>query len=221
MYPVFLNSREEGSFEDLLENLISICNSHKSQKGALAFAFILYDFTNESIREVLQQKTKWDALSEISGKHLTIFSIHSLRRKRIRARSSISDKPLMQWMTSYSSFDKPDESERLLIDKYFDGEISFPSVLFFQVDNDEVIDSILFELRELGSEGIYLELKDYIAAAVKALVKIQNDSSNHPKDIFRELTGNVKQVNFKRTVKRSSNNIIPIAKFISLFKGFA
>jgi hypothetical protein len=221
MYPVFLNSRESGSFQDLYTNLIEICKSHKKDDRALAFAFILYDFTNEAIREALQQETKWDALHTLSGKYLTVFSIHSKPIRRVRAKSNKPGDGYIHMLTSISSYDTPEESEQLLIDKYFDKEVSFPSLLFFQVDDDKVIESILIELKEKGAQDTYYEIKEYIAAAVKALKKIEPNSRNNHKEIFRQVMGNVEQVKAYKDAKRVGTKVIPLVRFIGLISKLA
>ena len=148
MNPVFINSFDEHtSFHSLYNRLIEICNNHKESDRALAFAIILYDFTNESLIKTLKNEVNWKALHELSGKYLTVFSIHSKRSYKRRAGSSDPNKG-MQMMIMSSSFLSPVESELTLIDKYFKKEIKFPALLFFQVDNEKIIDSILIELKE-------------------------------------------------------------------------
>lgn len=216
MNPVFLNSREQFGFNELYQNLIQICNQHKTDKRALAFAFILYDFTNEAIREVFQSEEKWMALHELSGKYLTVFSIHSKPRQRVRVKSS--GPPMIKYLTSISSYQSPAESEKLLLDAYFNKEVKFPALLFFQVDEENVIDSVIIELNEKGAENIYYEMKEYIASAVAALKKIDPSITNNQKEIFRELFGNVNQTQLKRGLKAKFPIVTSLAKFILKIK---
>ena len=50
MYEVYLNSNDEGHSVGSFENkMIQICESHMNENRALAFAFLIYDFTNPNL----------------------------------------------------------------------------------------------------------------------------------------------------------------------------
>jgi hypothetical protein len=217
MVPIYLNGRNEDySFQSFHENMIKICNEHINDGRALAFAFILYDFTNESLVKALQNKVNWKALHELSGKYLTVFSIHTKGRQRVRANNPASDNRFTQYMTTISSYESPKESENLLLKKYFKSDVKFPAILFFQVDKLKVIDSVIFELEAQGEDNIYYEMKNYIIAAVKALQNIPEGSNEDNLDIFRELKGNVNQVQAKKNYKKVGKKVMQIGEILAL-----
>jgi hypothetical protein len=77
MYTIYQHSNRKGhDFNSFKEDMIKICNSHRKNGKALAFAFILYDFDNATLRKVLNDQYYWDELDHISGKYLTVFSIN-------------------------------------------------------------------------------------------------------------------------------------------------
>ena len=48
------------------QSIIDICEQHRKEKRALAFAFILYDFENPQIFKILDDRNYWNALNTIS-----------------------------------------------------------------------------------------------------------------------------------------------------------
>lgn len=62
-------------------SIIDLCERHKDENRALAFAFLIYDFENPQIIKVLEDQEYWNALDKISGKFLSIYYIHSKEEK--------------------------------------------------------------------------------------------------------------------------------------------
>ena len=132
------------SFDSFQQKFIKICEEHKKQRRALAFAFILYDFTQPQIRKVLDDRDYWRALDKVSGKTLTIFSFHS-------------PPWIIEGKYGLDSNEDPTTQTNLIIGRYFgiDGVISFPSLLFFQVESGEVIDHLFVRVHEQEVEKVF------------------------------------------------------------------
>ena len=87
MVPIALT--QDGSFDnDNFRNyLLNICKEHKNQHRALAFAFLVYDFDDYTIQQIIDNQHYWTTLDKISGHSLSVFYINSkdsyfIRRQR-------------------------------------------------------------------------------------------------------------------------------------------
>ena len=65
-------------------SIIDLCEKHRKEKRALAFAFVLYDFENPQILKILNDEIYWNALNSISGQYLSIYYIHSREDTLVR-----------------------------------------------------------------------------------------------------------------------------------------
>lgn len=198
MVDIFLNSENiEYSFESFYERFIEICKEHKNEGRALAFAFILYDFRNPQIAKVLRDEDYWFSLHAISGEYLTVFSLNynpgkENIQKIIRERMNGSHTTKGLTAANINPFSL-EENSNSLITKYFgDIKVKFPSVLFFQIDNETVIDYTLIELDEKEIQQAFKELQNYIISAVDALKYITKENRNNHQQIFTNLESNVK-----------------------------
>jgi len=165
MYTIYQNSNDCGhGFGSFKKEMINICNQQRDSKKAFAFAFILYDFENPQLWKILNDNEYWQALNKISGKYLTVFSIN-YKPKRKKRKQAITPM-LFAIPIDYS----PAEGSNKLTRKYFgDISVNYPAILFFQVNKNSVVDSILIELKEEEIEKSYLEIKEYIKKSVDEL----------------------------------------------------
>ncbi|WP_145860817.1 hypothetical protein [Pedobacter suwonensis] len=223
MYPVFNNSSQIGhSADSLQESLIEICNSHRNADRALAFAFILYDFTNPQVSKVLHDSDYWMALNEISGKYLTVFSIHKSSKSEGESNKLAKPEIAMAYMTGFSSVERPELTTDQIITRYFDADfkVEYPAILFFQVDEMEVVDGVMIGLNEEKLEDAYLEIQSYIRSAVKALAKIEPESKGNFQEIFNQLEGNVKQNRNARVIRKFTKKGVNLLGIVSSVVGF-
>jgi ribosomal protein S8 len=212
MHSIFLNSENKAlSFSSFQEKLVEICNSHRENNKALAFAFILYDFENAQIQKVLNDKDYWLALNKISGEYLSVFSINY--KAEDEGMEKISN------LTTFSYNDNPSIATNKLIENYFVSNliVTYPAILFFQVKEKEVIDSLLIELKEEKIEEAFLELKENMKITVDVLKKVHEENKRNFKEIFdlveNELRANKNSSKIKR-VKKDAGNIIGLASSV-------
>jgi hypothetical protein len=228
MYTVYLNSKDQGhdlsSFKD---KMIQICNDHRDTGRAIAFAFILYDFENPQLWKVLNDRHYWLALNQISGEYLTVFSLNYDERKQRRNkfggdynRQRISGN-FTEMLTSISTNYNPIYGSNELIDRYFGKElkVKYPAILFFQVNNCSVIDSLLIELKEEQIEPAFLELKGYIQKAAESLKKHEKKYESNISEVFDCLEKDIKRAKNSRKIKRVVQNGGNIIGLISSIKG--
>lgn len=217
MYKIYQNNTGKGyEIDEFSKKMIKICNEHKRKGKALAFAFILYDFRNPHFTKMLNDRDYWLAFNEISGNFLSIFSF-DYKINNIDKDRQLDSYGLLTPIQVSSNHSK---STNTLIKKYFESELplTFPAVLFFQVDNDEILDSLLIELYEEQIELAFIELKKYIEKAVKALNKIDPENKKNIQEIFNCLENEVKSEKVNRKIKRITKNAGGIMGLISSIK---
>ena len=114
----------------------------------------------------------------------------------------------------------PSKGTNLLIKKYF-GEVhvNYPAILFFQVENNSVIDTLLIELEENKIEDAFGELKLYIKSAVGALKSIKDEYLQNHKDIFDCLESAVQSTQANIKLKRNIKKFGKVIGLISSIKG--
>ena len=153
MYTIYHNSNDEGhNFSSFNDEMIKICNLHRKEKRALAFAFILYDFENPHLSKVLNDREYWLSLNAISGKYITVFSLNykepkkAIQSKRQQSNSFVG----FEFLTDISTSFNPSQGTNELISKYFgdDIEVKYPAVLFFQVDDESVVEELQLKMDE-------------------------------------------------------------------------
>lgn len=145
MIPIYEQGEGEGighSFMSFREKFIEICDSHKQEDRALAFAFILYDFKDESIRKVLKDLGGFARLDRLAGRDLSIFYLHSDKK------------------TLTNKFNKEFLSE------FTDEDVEFPCVVFFKLNDDKIEDILISELEReelaYSFDELYNTIEKYI-----------------------------------------------------------
>jgi hypothetical protein len=202
--------------------MIQICNQHRIEKRALAFAFILYDFENPQLWKVLSDNEYWLSLNEISGEYITVFSLnYKVRKKTIQRKRQNNGFGGFEYLINIPTNLNPSKGTNELISKYFGNEIQvkYPAVLFFQVDNESIIDSLLIELKEERIEPAFIELKDYLKSSVEALKQIAPENRGNIKEIFDCLESNVESTQSVKKIKRVFKNAGNLIGLLSSIKG--
>jgi hypothetical protein len=203
------NELRELSSTQLQEKILSICERHQDEDRAMAFAFILFDFDNPQISSVLSDFKYWKALDKISGQYLSVFHLHTTDKffaDDLRRFDGIVFKELHNTGISSSDLAKL---------KFFiepSEDIKLPSILFFQTNGKTVIDYFMVELKEETIEKSFLEIKDYIKAAVDSLSRVTDANRENRQPIFDLIESNVKAAqmkkNFNRKIKSFPLNMI-------------
>ncbi|WP_162549939.1 hypothetical protein [Hymenobacter nivis] len=190
---------------------------------ASAFAFILYDFTNPQIAEVLNKESYWLSLDSTSEKYLTVFSFHykpKMRYRRIKHINTQGDYET-KYLTNISSFNNPSHESNDIIKKYFGEEVQvkYPAILFFKIQDGQVIDYTMIELEENLIEQSFLELQGYITVAVEALKKISIENKDNSEEIFHLVNLRVGDMRDRRTIGKVLKKITSVAELGSAIMG--
>ena len=216
-------------FETFERRFLHICEEHKEQDRALAFAFILYGTDQPHIFKILDDGRYWEALHAKSGKQLTIFTIKQ-RDSHVSSVSSSEKKfSSLIWnftaitaMTPVNYKGNPLVGYDSLLRQYFGKDIliTYPAILLFQVEEGKIIDSLIVKLKEVKVEDGYNEIKKYINSAVSALEKIEKPYSRNSKEIFDLIELDIKSISAGENIIRVAKGAKDIVGFVKLLKSF-
>jgi len=185
------------------KGIITLCEKHRKQNRALAFAFLIYDFENPQIFKILEDVNYWNALNTISGKYLSVYYIHS-RENTFGEDLSAHNGHEHRWL--YPIEDRMQLSAVMPMLKNYlalDEDVKLPAILFFQVEGKLISDYFLIELFEDKMEESFIELKDYISSAVNQLKMIDPDNYGNYQPIFESLKQRVKSTKFRKVFSRN------------------
>lgn len=199
MVPIITNGKKGFDEKSLEKHILEICKEHKANGRALAFAFIIYDFDDHTIPKILQDKTYWSALDKISGKDLSIFYINSqddyYNQRQIeieidykrKTKTSTVPENAFACLVPITPDPLLKINKSLNLKKLFgiDENLETPMVIFFQVDDTfHVSDSIIVGLKKDKLEDAFLELRNHIEKAVKALKNVLPENYDNHQEIF-------------------------------------
>ncbi|KZE74330.1 hypothetical protein AV926_02085 [Myroides marinus] len=226
MFTVYINSEDKGSsYYHFEEEFLKICNAHREEDRALMFAFILYDFENPQISKILNDADYWLSLHSISGEYLTVFSLH-YKPEDMKKNIQEMIQAKMQGDTSKEMFQiptiqNPSKDTNKLIRKYFGDDviIKYPSVLFFQVDKENVINHRFIQLDENSLENSFLELKNYIKVAVQSLDKVSREYKNNYSELFNLVDSSVSGTRKNIQIQKGLRKVTSIAELASTVVG--
>jgi len=200
------------------QSIIDVCEKHRKENRALAFAFIIYNFENPQISKILNDKNYWNAINTISGKYLSIYYIHSYENTFGEDLLTISDYEQrgLYPIESKNSLD----TVLPMLKRYLelDEDVKNPSILFFQVEGNLISDYFIIKLLEEKIEESFLELKDYISSAVERLKMIDPKYYGNIQTIFESLKHGVRSTNLRKVFFKKVQKI-PLMFFINLFSG--
>jgi len=86
MIPIFEQGSGKGighGLDSFLQRFDEICSTHLARGRAKAFAFVLYDFTNDPIQKILRNKGVFTQLDRLAGKDLSVFYLHAGTRRAV------------------------------------------------------------------------------------------------------------------------------------------
>ena len=170
--------------KEFSQGIIELCEKHRNESRALAFAFLLYDFRNPQIIKVLEDRDYWNALNAISGKYLSIYYIHSKERnfaEDLEASNGVERRGMHPISGGVAIDNIVPMLKRYLA---LETNVKLPSILFFQVEGQLISDYFLIELFEGTIEKSFIELDDYILEAVASLKRIDTTCYENYQPIF-------------------------------------
>lgn len=232
MVPIVINENQLFDKESFSDFLIETCRQHKLEGRALAFAFIVYDFDNHTITDILDKKNYWNTLDKISGRKLSVFYINSrdsyykrrqeeIYQDELRQRDRNSRSGTISFFVPITRKPTPTDNAIDFVQSEFevDENIKTPFVLFFQIDNDDNIsDSFIVGLKQDKLEEAFLELRDHIKNAVESLDKVVPENYRNHQEIFNLIRSGVKSGKFYNFINKKVKPKLGIGTIISIVK---
>ena len=232
MVPLYITTKDkEFGHEDFVDYLTDLCRQHKEQGRALAFAFLAYDFEDNTITQMLKNKDYWATLDKISGKYLSIFYLNTRddyfkkRQRQIyneekRKRNSNSSKGYISFLVPLTMKPTPIDvvNNHLKEEFNIESQVDTPFVVFFQTDGEEIIDYFVVQLKKEKLEESFLELKKHIELATNSLSKITKNNFQNHQEIFNQVKLSIEGGQFYEFVKTKIVPRIKIGTLLSVFK---
>lgn len=209
--------REGYSFGEFEERFLSICEEHRRNERAFAFAFILFDLPHPQVRKVLEDDAYWDALDADAGSYLTVFSFNVPERRRRRESGQLEVRHMVALTEPFG----PREGIEAVRSFFgFSEDIELPALLFFQVSGKEIIDSLWVNLHEKRTEPAFEEIRGLVGSAVSAVQEMPNDNREDAQEVFDQIQGAVKGEATRRKIRRMAEPAKPIINFVSAIGSF-
>jgi len=217
MHPVFEHDREHPtgcSFAEFQVRFTDICQEHRDHKRAMLFAFILHDMRHPYQSKVLHDKYYWAALDQISGNRLTVFSFIPHRRPPMRRAPKTT---VIQFMTSIdlSPGDDPYTAFNETFNLHNVGPL--PGMVFFQVHNSEVIDSIFVPLIANGEEAAFNEIEQVIKTVLQSISGVLDENYKNSREIFNLAESALNDDMLYGAISRGLKGVMKVKDFLSLF----
>jgi hypothetical protein len=124
---------------DFLDRFGGICAEHLRTGRAKAFAFVLYDFQDASVRNVLKDEEGFLELDRLSGTDLSVFYLHETDRDYV-----------------------PKFNAKFLQLLGVAGEARTPCVVFFRMENGRIADTSVANLDSRNLLISFHELYDVL-----------------------------------------------------------
>lgn len=221
MFPVCINTTKENiGFRDFVENFHSICAEHHRNRRASAFAFIIYDFHKPHLTKLLMDTDYWKSLDKASGHFLTVFSLFEQPTKHKLNETLVPKQIRLKFEAIKINTPADVEASYREIIELFFGSADFPSpsVLFFQVDKERIIDHFFVELKEDKIEEGFNELKELLDKSIEAIAKITPENKKNYREIFEMIELNVSSATWWKKTKHATGKVINLVNFLAIFK---
>ena len=203
MVPIVIDKNREFDEESFKEYFLELCNKHQTQNRALAFAFIVYDFQDHMTQNILENQKYWTSLDIISGKYLSVLYVNSKDEYYKKRQEEIAIENLLQ---SVEQSNKNNMSllvplqhptpldlanDYLKKNLKIKENIKTPYIIFFQIQNREIIDYFIIELKNEKIEEAFLELKGIIEDAVESIKSVKPDNYENYQEILNLIRNRV------------------------------
>lgn len=217
MFPIVYPNNKNANPDNLRDYIMKVCQTHKAEGRALAFAFIVADLHNPHVNKILHDHNYINALHEISGKTLTVFFLMDDYVNRAIINSSNSNRILLELGVEPLSGPPslmPKQLAKILIEEEI---LQTPCILFFQVEEYNVTDFFITKLRENKIEDGFLEIKDIIEKAVKSLAKVKPENHKNSKELFSLIKQEIESSEFWKNATKVYQKIVKLKEFILPF----
>jgi hypothetical protein len=217
MFPIIYPNNKNDNPDNLKDYIIKVCQTHKVENRALAFAFIVADLHNPHVNKILHDHNYINALHEISGKTLTVFFLMDDYVNRRIIDSSNSNRILLelgvQPLNGPPSL-MPKQLAKILIEEEI---LQTPCILFFQVEDYNVTDFFITKLSESRIEDGFIEIKDIIEKAVTSLKNVKPENRKNSKELFNLIQQEIESSEFWKNANKVYQKVVKLKEFILPF----
>ena len=208
---------ESLSGEDFVYQIEDICANLQKEKDVLFFGFIIYNEETPEYRKVLQDPDYWDAIHHSSGDRMLVFALDDNVETEYEVDTSI--KMLTEFSPSGSTKSK---SYSNVIEELFGKEvkIGYPSVLFFQIVDDEVYYYRLVPLNREKPRESTKNIQDLLNKISSVLDKVEEENFENRREIFRLVDEKLRSDKIKTYVLEGAKKLVkvinPVSKVMSI-----
>lgn len=205
--------------EKLYADLMS-CSKQEQQNQVLVFAFILYRHSNLSLARILADERCLNAFNQVSGERLCVYSLEeSVKLQRTAqtsapasSHSSSPFMPSMMFTIQYPRLENivsPDKiTDAIFTEDICNEKLIYPSILFFEVENEKISDSVLYPLREEEQNELEKEIMSCFKKVDSYLKKKERREGEELSAIFDDIKKRIKSDRNKQAVFHGVKKII-------------
>lgn len=211
-------SGKEGLVLSVLQQIETRIYNKQTNEGALAFAFLVYDFDNPEIRQIISNNHYLEALDYISGDLLDVFYVNSeyiSKQSKKAEKSNVSFIELSMQEIPNSKHLNPREFAKDLINE---DTIPSPSIIFFKADSEMVKEFVIYSIDKSNFEESFLELKNIIQKSVSVLSAIEPENKIKKNEIFTQLKENIESSTFWKKTSRNIEKAFSLRSYLTFFK---
>lgn len=205
------------SGEDFVSQIEDICADLQKEQDILFFGFIIYNEETPEYRKVLRDPDYWDALHHSSGDRMLVFALEDNVETEYKVDTSV------EMLTEFSpSGSTKSKSYSNVIEELFGKEvrIGYPSVLFFQIVDDEVYDYRLVPLNRGEPRESMKNVQDLLNKISNVLDKVEEENFDNRREIFRLVDEKLRSDKVKTYVLEGAKKLIeiinPLSKLMSI-----
>jgi len=189
-----------------VEQFLSICAEHRDQNRALLFAFLLYDFNHPHVMKVLQDIHYWNGLDTLSGSSISVFAFHSP--------ANTHEPPAANRLPAFN------EPVTSILDEHFGiTDATMPTLLFFQVADEQIIGQHLVQLSATTIESAFGEINSVLKDAVSAVSNVSPENYGNAQEIFNLVSNTLGQRQTVESVQRAVRSFTSLEKLAKRFAG--
>lgn len=165
MIPIYEQGSGNGighCLSSFLSRFDEICTDHLANDRAKSFAFIIYDFTDKAIRQILRDQGVFAQLDRLSANQLSVFYLHSGRKATFR-----------------------EFNDHFFTALGIEGRATLPCVVFFRFHAGAIEDVEIAQLENADLIHGFFELY----GAIQQYISAKSAASTQPSRAIRWLKG--------------------------------
>lgn len=155
MIPIFEQGNGNGighSFDSFLRRFSDICEKSKSENIRKTFAFILYNFNDENLKQILKNDGVFTKLDRLTGSYLDVFYLNS------------NDSEIF------------DNFNNIIIHSFdFYKELNLPALIFFDFFNRDIENVEIIEIEMENKYTGFQEISEILRKHIENENKIYKD----------------------------------------------